>query len=103
MQATHNNKESDMNHTETSVSEMVELVLEGIDEISPYRFAKCVSKVVGYKVPPQMIYSYVKNGRIPTHLNTLDHLVVRGEDAAAWLTTFAIKVLVKDETQEEEV
>jgi hypothetical protein len=93
------NKQEEREMTEVEVQELIESVLDGIDEMSPYRFSKVVSRVVGYKVQPQMIYSYVKKNYIKSYLNSLDHLVINHDEMINFLTKFATKVLVKSDEE----
>jgi predicted site-specific integrase-resolvase len=69
----------------------IESALEGKTFLSPYQLAKVCSDLTGRLVRPQMLYSYVKQGLIPSQKNEVGKIVVSAEDAKVWLGKFVPK------------
>jgi hypothetical protein len=67
--------------------------------LSPYRLVKVWNELSGEERPTQLGYNYVKNGLIPTSLNSTGKKEVSRSDAIEFLVKRLIPV---EETQEVE-
>ena len=67
-----------------------------IDEnISPYRLGKMM------KIRPQMIYNYIKNGYIPASRNELHKLVIKKDDANAFIEKYESNKVARETKRQE--
>jgi len=83
--------------TETEIQETIDRLLDGVEEMSPYRLSKIATILIGKKVQGPMIYNYVEKKYIRATTNSLGHLVVSSDDAREWLTKYATKKFVKND------
>ncbi len=76
----------------------------GEDTISPYKFAGIVEKLLQRdKLNPQMIYRYVKDGRIPSHTNSTGKKELRFTEIFEWTYNFVAKNGTREIESDEEV
>jgi hypothetical protein len=87
--------------TTTNLSdEMITTLKETIESlittpVSPYRLADVTTKTVGYTVRPQVVYSYVRQGFIKGHKNSLGKWEIDTETARNWCLKYTLNNLGK--------
>jgi len=56
--------------------------------LSPYAFAKVLSKAKGKAIPPQMVYNYISKGWITARVNDLGKKYIDPEEQERFLTKY---------------
>jgi hypothetical protein len=59
---------------------------------SPYRLARVVSSLVDREIPTQMMYGYVRAGRIGASLNSTKKIQIEREEALRFVTAYIERV-----------
>lgn len=80
-------------------SETIKSLLGDVKEISPYRLTQVAEIVAGRMVRPQMVYSYVRSGKIKASKNGLGKWVVKVEDGIEWIEKFVSTNSVPETTE----
>lgn len=75
-----------------SEAELIEAVHAQItSDVSPYKLTNVATALVGYEVRPQVVYSYVRQGFIKAHKNSLGKWVVSRDDARTWIIKYVAR------------
>jgi len=56
--------------------------------VSPYAFAKVLSKAKGKTIPPQMVYNYIGKGYIKAETNELGKKYITPEEQERFLNKY---------------
>lgn len=73
----------DINRIESALSESF---------YSPYRLARIISSLVDREIPTQMMYGYVRAGRIAASLNSTKKIQIEREEALRFVTAYIERV-----------